>query len=160
MGSDSQTHTTACHWTNWFNQICSIKSFSSSPLIGDKRIWKWQGFNNGPPPRQAVMESTKPCCFSMWQQFHTFILLAYCRGSWMLLTHYAKKTTHFEWETSDSIISYGESVTYIDGCRAVYHICLSFRGPQMNRCRLIDEVSVYLQNRSNYTQTILFYSKC
>ena len=31
---------------------------------------------------------------------------------------------------------------YIDGSRAVYRICLSFRGPQMNRCRLIDEVSL------------------
>ena len=33
----------------------------------------------------------------------------------------------------------------IDGSRAVYRISLSFRGSQMNRCRIIDEVSVYLQ---------------
>ena len=37
-----------------------------------------------------------------------------------------------------------ETRLYIDGSRAVYHISLSFRGPQMNRYRLINEVSVYL----------------
>ena len=45
---------------------------------------------------------------------------------------------------------------YIDGTRAVYRISLSFRGPQMNMCRLIDEVSVYLQNRSNCHITLLY----
>ena len=44
---------------------------------------------------------------------------------------------------------------YIDGSRAVYHISLSFRGPQMNRCRLIDEVLVYLQDRSNCHITLI-----
>ena len=38
-----------------------------------------------------------------------------------------------------------EKSTYIEGgSPAVYHISLSFRGPQMNRQILIDEVSVYL----------------
>ena len=35
---------------------------------------------------------------------------------------------------------------YIDGSCAVYRISLSFRGPLMNRCRLIDEVSVFQWN--------------
>ena len=45
---------------------------------------------------------------------------------------------------------------YIDSSHAVHHISLSFRGPQMNRCRLIDEVSVYLQDRSNCHITLLY----
>ena len=45
---------------------------------------------------------------------------------------------------------------YIDGSRVVYRISLSFRGPQMNRFRLIDEVSVYLQDRSNCHITLLY----
>ena len=50
------------------------------------------------------------------------------------------------------------ALAYIDGSRAVYRISLSFRGPQMNRCRLIDEVSVYLQDRSNCHITLLYKS--
>ena len=46
--------------------------------------------------------------------------------------------------------------TYIDGSRAVYCISLSFSGPQMNTCRLIDKVSVYLQDRSNCHITLLY----
>ena len=45
---------------------------------------------------------------------------------------------------------------YIDGSRAVYRISLGFRGPQIKRCRLIDEVSVYLQDRSNCHITLLY----
>ena len=44
---------------------------------------------------------------------------------------------------------------FIDGSRAVYRKSLSFRGPQMNRCRLIDEVSVYLQDHSNCHITLV-----
>ena len=47
-------------------------------------------------------------------------------------------------------------MTYIDGSRAIYSISLSFRGPQMNSCRLIDEVSVYLQDPSNCHKTLLY----
>ena len=32
---------------------------------------------------------------------------------------------------------------YIDGSQAVYRVSLSFRGPQLNRFKLIDEVSIY-----------------
>ena len=58
------------------------------------------------------------------------------------------------------VVSNGNPVTYIDGSCAVYCISLSFRGPQMNRCRLIDKVSVYLQDRSNFIslQIVLIYA--
>ena len=49
-----------------------------------------------------------------------------------------------------------KSTLYMDGSRAVYRLSLSFRGPQMNMCRLIDEVSVYLQDRSNCHITLLY----
>ena len=49
------------------------------------------------------------------------------------------------------------NLSYIDGSRAVYRVSLSFRGPQMNRYRLIDEVSVYLQDHSNCHITLLYY---
>ena len=46
-------------------------------------------------------------------------------------------------------------MTYTDGSRSIYGLSLSFRGPQMKRCRLIDKVSVYFQDRSNCHITLL-----
>ena len=36
-------------------------------------------------------------------------------------------------KNDNTIFSHGDSVTYIDGSRAVYRLSLSFVGPQMNR---------------------------
>ena len=47
------------------------------------------------------------------------------------------------------------TIAVIDGSHAVYRISLSFRGPQMNRCRLIDEVSVYSAKRVLHGNFIL-----
>ena len=53
----------------------------------------------------------------------TLISLAPLTGLGAVRYIYSKRVT----------VSYGKSVTYIDGSRAFYHISLKFIGPQMNR---------------------------
>ena len=47
-------------------------------------------------------------------------------------------------------------VRFIEGSHAIYRISLSSVGPQMNRSRLIDEVSVYLKDQSICHITLLY----